>query len=666
MVNITIDGKQIEVPDGTTVLRAAESAGIHIPTLCDHPQLTPFGGCRLCLVEIDGFRTLQPSCTMPANNNMVIRTNTEKIQQARKFILSLIFSERSHFCPYCQVSGGDCELQNAAYEQEMTHWPLSPNWEPYDIDATGTYFVREYNRCIMCRRCVRACSELVGNFTLGVEERGAKSVLIADMGVALADSSCISCGTCVQVCPTGALMDRSSAYLGHVEEMQSKSTICLGCSVGCGINVLTHDNHLVRIDGDWDAPVNNGVLCEIGRYIPVTENRTRVQTPLIRKDGELLSATWGEAIVEIANRLKPLMGKSEDGVAALVSTRLPAEALYHFKQIFVDHFHSSTVTALEEGKTTATPAILADELENPFEGNLENIKEADCVLVIGADLVDNHQVIGFFVKRNLPNGTKLVVIDPNTNPLDKVANCLIKSKKGSDTDILQGLSAAIAKLGLARSSYTSQPGNSLKEASEKTGVDSETFLQAAHLIASASKPAIIYGKGLAAQKSPEALKELIELARLVGAYTDSNPSLLNTRGRANSLAASQYHLDSAFKINGQQAAFVALGDCTSSENVIQRLKEVPFVVAQATYESPLTEAADVVLPVEAWYEQDGHYLNIEGRLQKANKALNSPKDVWANDAVLQTVANHLGIELDDNWKAQLKQRVASVALADEA
>src|SRR5574338_799662 len=213
MINVTIDGKTIEVPEGTTVLRAAEKAGSFIPTLCDHPELTPYGGCRLCLVEVEGARTMQPSCTLPVSNNMVVHTDTPKVREARKFVLTLIFSERNHFCMYCQVSGGDCELQNAAYAEGMDHWPLQPNWQPYAVDASQKYFVLDHNRCILCRRCVRACGELVGNFTLGFEERGALSMLIAELGsTPLGESSCVACGSCVQVCPTGAIIERHSAY----------------------------------------------------------------------------------------------------------------------------------------------------------------------------------------------------------------------------------------------------------------------------------------------------------------------------------------------------------------------------------------------------------------------------------------------------------------------
>ena len=298
MISITIDGKRIEVPEGTTVLQAAEVAGVEIPTLCNEPHLTPYGGCRLCLVEVEGARTLQTSCTLPASNGMVVHTDTPRVHEARKFILTMLFSERNHFCMYCQMSSGDCELQNAAYGEDMTHWPLQPNWHPYALDGSHEHIVVDHNRCILCRRCVRACGELVGNFTLGMSERGSLTMLAADLGVPLGESSCVSCGTCVQVCPTGALIDRASAYLGREAQVERIRSTCIGCSVGCGVELVVRDNHLLRIEGDWDAPVNEGILCQVGRFRSLKDERERerITTPLVRKNGSLEATTWEEAL----------------------------------------------------------------------------------------------------------------------------------------------------------------------------------------------------------------------------------------------------------------------------------------------------------------------------------------------------------------------------------
>ncbi len=621
MVNVIIDGKTIEVPEGTTVLRAAAAAGVEIPTLCDHPQLTPYGSCRLCLVEVEGARTLQTACTLPVTNNMVVHTDNERIRAARKFVLTLIFSERNHFCPYCQVSGGDCELQNAAYHEEMSYWPLQPTWQTYSVDASHPYFVLDHNRCILCRRCVRACAEMVGNFTLGFEERGAKSFLIADYGVPLGESSCISCGTCVQICPTGALIDRQSAYRGRETQVETVPTVCVGCSVGCTANLLVRDNQLVRIEGDWDAELNHGVLCKTGRFEPMEEKRERIVTPLVRKNGTLKAATWDEALDLIAAKVK------EGNVAALASTRLPVETLAQFKTLFADGLKSSRATSIEEGYPTAAAAALADELGQSFETSLEALKAADCIVCVSADLAEEHQVAGFFVKRSLPLGADLITIDAKANGLDKEASVALK---GSEKDTLLALAQAVAG-----------------------GAASEELQAAAQKLAAAEHAVFVYGK-----LDSATLKALVDLSKTV-----KGAALLGIKGKANSLAAALLRLDQPFDPKGAAAVYLALGDDQPSQRLLQKLEGVPFLAVQASYVSKLTAAADVVLPVEMWAELEGHYLNLDGRLQQARKALNAPAEVRSNQAVLEALAARLGVALSDDWQKQLNARVPAVALA---
>lgn len=642
MVTVNIDGKTIEVPEGTTVLRAAQSAGIHIPTLCDHPQLTPYGGCRLCLVEVEGARTLQPSCTMPVSNNMVVHTDTEKVKEARKFVLTLIFSERNHFCPYCQVSGGDCELQNSAYDEGMTHWPLSPNYQPYTMDASHPYIILENNRCILCRRCVRACGELVGNFTLGFEERGAKSVLVADTGVSLGESTCISCGMCVQVCPTGALIDRWSAYHGHETQVEKTETVCVGCSVGCGIDVLSRDNNLVRIEGNWDAAINQGLTCKVGRFEPMDEKCDRISTPMIRKNGALKAATWQEAITTAASGLK-----SADGVAALVSTRLPVEALYNFKQVAAG-LKSKCTTSLEEGSYTASASEYATELGKSFEAKLDELRDADSILVLNADLVDAHEVVGFLVKRALPMGTKLLVIDPEVNKLDVLANRTLKANKGKPEDVLKAMTAAVVKLGLAKEK-SSIKADELDALASKTGIASENYLDGAYVIAGASKPVIVVEKGVL----PSAVKEFAALI---------HAEIISVKGSANSLAAAQMKLDQPIKFDGCKAAFVELADDKVNQKLEKEISKVAFKVVQASYASALTAAADVVFPSTNWLEQEGHYVNLEGRVQKANRSLTPAEEIWTAEATLAALAKELGLKLDGKWEKELHDRVAAVEI----
>jgi len=642
-VKLTIDNKEVEVPVGTTVLRAAEAAGAKIPTLCDHKHLTPYGGCRMCLVEVEGARTLQPSCTLPVSPGMVVHTDTPEVRKAREFVLTLIFSERNHFCMYCQMSGGDCELQNAAYGEGMTHWPLQPNWEPFPVDASHPHFVLDHNRCILCRRCVRACAEMSGNFTLGMQERGADTILVADLNVPLGESTCVSCGSCVQVCPTGALIDRASAYRGHEIDADIIKSTCSGCSVGCGIDMVVRDNNLLRITSDWDAPVNNGVLCEVGRFLPLEEDRERVLTPMVRKNGSLKAATWEEALQVVAEKLKPLVGKNGYNVAALASTRLPAEGLYQFKQLFADKMGSEMVTSIEEGIPTMIPGAVAKELGQSFEGSLDALKEADCVVAIGVDLIDNHQVAGFFIKRNLPNGTKLISIDPFGNGLHPLADIALQPEKDTDLELLVGLKSAVENSEAA-----------LAKVSDVTGIPAETVQTVGQMIASAQKPVFVYGKGVT-RGTPEVLKALLDLAKIAGA------TVISIKGQANSLAAYQYGLDKLFDAGGRQAVYLALGDDKPSDRLLKRLEDAPFVAVQASHMSKATQLADVVLPTEMWAEQEGHFLNVDGRLQESHRGLTPPPDVRSNVDILSAIAAEMGLSLNGDWQSELNKRVAIVA-----
>ena len=635
MVQLTIDDIKIEVPEGTTVLRAAQSAGIDIPTLCAHPALTPYGGCRLCLVEVEGARTLQPSCTMPVSPNMVVHTATDKVKAARTFVLTMIFSERNHLCPFCVVSGGDCELQNSAYHEGMTHWPLSPNWQPFEVDASHPYIMVDNNRCILCRRCVRACGELVGNFTLGFEERGARSYLAADFGTPLGESSCMSCGMCAQVCPTGTLIDRWSAYRGKEVQVDHTKTICVGCSVGCGIEVLTRNNALIRIEGDWSAAVNGGVICKVGRFKSLDNNAERIVTPLVRKDGKLKAATWKEVVDTVAAQIKPLIGKKSDGIAAVVSARLSAETLYFFKELFAGQLKSDVVTSLEEGKYTGAAADVSRESKKAFEGSLDNLKKADCVILVANDMVTYHEVAGFFIKRNLPNGTKLIIVDANANPLENLANFVLK---GKELDTVKALTSAL------------------------TSERAETSLisDAAKAIAAAKRPVVVFGRADAAL-----VKAIIDFAEAAGVSKADYQGIISTKGQANSLSASQYKLESAFNVNGHKAVYIALGDEEPTQKLIQALSKTEFIAVQASYTSQLTAMATVVFPTTNWLEQEGHYVNLDGRFQKANASLKPADEIWTNAAILKALADALGVNVKaDQWKTELTQATSSVIITE--
>lgn len=369
MINLTINGKQIKTEAGLTIMKAAEANGVEIPKLCAYEHLEPYGGCRMCLVEVEGARILMPSCTSPATDGMVINTHTEQVEKARKFVLDLIFSERNHFCMFCQKTDGDCELQNRAYDLDMTHWEIQPKWDNYEVDASNKWMVFDHNRCILCRRCVRACSELVGNNTLGSEKRGYDTKIVFDWGVPWGESSCINCGTCMQVCPTGTIMDRHSAYLSKEVKCDTTLTTCVQCGVGCGIEVLSKDNNVVKIKGDWDSH-NHGVICETGRFEAMNSDRNRVTQPMIRKGGVLVPASWDEALTLASSKLKV----AGSDLNAISSNKLSAEALFAFKGLF-DSLGAKSITSKDHDYGIFDDAFLTAlaDFPKPLTDKIENL-----------------------------------------------------------------------------------------------------------------------------------------------------------------------------------------------------------------------------------------------------------------------------------------------------
>jgi formate dehydrogenase major subunit len=477
---------------------------------------------------------------------------------------------------------------------------------------------------------VRACSELVGNFTLGFDERGSKSTLICDVGLPWGSSSCISCGMCIQECPTGALIDRWSAYKGRETQVEKTKTVCTGCSVGCGIEVLTRDNNLVRIESDWDSTVSKGLTCKLGRFIPMDEQRERIHTPLVKKNGVLKAATWDEAIDVISAKMKSLVNKKEKGVAAIASSKLSVETLHHFKQIFADKFGSSMVTSTEEGTQTANATQVARKLKKSFEGKLTSLDTADCVVIFGVDLEKEHEVAGFFVKRQLSNGLKLIVIDSGSNNMNHWAKVSMKPAKGLIAEYIKSLT------------------DELKASKGKT----EDETKAIEILKAATRKVFVFSGAMDAK----VIEAVIEFAQLAGA------ELISLKGEANSVAASLLDLEQPFKLDGQQMVYVALADQEPSKKLVTSLKNAPFMVVQATYMSKLSTDADVVLPTNHWYEEEGHFISLDGKIQSTKKSLKVIEDNWSNEEVLEALAKKLDLQLNNDWRGAISGQVASVAI----
>lgn len=415
-ITITMNGQKVSARPGQTILRAAQAAGIDIPTLCHHPALAPIGACRVCLVEVAGQRTLQPACTFPVADRMEVQTESPKVVRARKFVLELIFSERNHFCMTCEMSGG-CELQDLGYRYGLDHWTYPTYTQRFPVDASPPHHLLDHNRCVLCRRCLRACAELVANHTLDLRLRGANTMLTADMDVPLGESTCVNCGTCVNVCPTGALIDKRSAFMARPADVERVATVCSQCSLGCGVNVVMHRGHVLRLESLWDAPVNGGLLCRTGRFEALADGRPRLLAPMLKEKGQHVPVSWEAALAAASQRLGATAPKR---LGLFTTTRLTNEAMGLLHAIFVKH-----LKAAQRGASHgAAPGMAACRC-----GKLADIADSDLILLAGSDPARDQPVASFLIKRALDRGARLVTVESRPTELTAFAETILTPRQ---------------------------------------------------------------------------------------------------------------------------------------------------------------------------------------------------------------------------------------------
>lgn len=330
-VEITINDQKVQAEAGQTVLEAAAAAGIDIPTLCYHPALTSWGACRICLVEIEKQRTLQPACTFPVTAGMVVQTESPICVESRRFVLELLLSDHPLDCMTCELTG-NCELQDLAYRYDIKQSRFPGEQHRYTIDDSNPFYERDYNKCILCRRCVRACDEINGVEAIGLIQRGFDSKIGTAFDGPMQDSPCEFCGMCVELCPTGALVPMQRKGQGREWEFTKVATTCSYCGMGCQFYLNVKDGRIVQATSKWDAPSNHGWTCVKGRFgWDYVHHPDRLTKPLIRrtKEGELEEATWDEALDLVSSKLKEIKGQfGPDAFGALTSAKCTNEENY--------------------------------------------------------------------------------------------------------------------------------------------------------------------------------------------------------------------------------------------------------------------------------------------------------------------------------------------------
>ncbi len=331
MLSITINGREVKVEPGSTILQAAEKMGIFIPTFCYDPQLSQVGACRICVVEVEKARALVASCCTPAAEGMVVHTDSERVLTARQANLSLLLANHPLDCLTCEKTG-ECKLQDYCYLYGIDESDFIGEQKDYDLANTNPFLTRDMNKCILCGLCVRICHDINGAGAIEFINRGFDSKVTPAFDDPLEYSSCVFCGMCVDACPVGALIPKESIRQGRPWELESVKTVCPYCGVGCGLELFVKDNKVVKVKGDITNSVNRGQTCVKGHFgIDFLDSPERLKAPLVKKNGEFVETSWEEALELVATKLKEVQPTE---VAGLASARATNEENYLFQKLF--------------------------------------------------------------------------------------------------------------------------------------------------------------------------------------------------------------------------------------------------------------------------------------------------------------------------------------------
>ena len=333
-IRLTIDGREVQAEEGTTIFEAARKAGISIPHLCYRHDLTPSTSCRLCVVEVEGARTLVASCALPVAPKMVVRTDTKRVRDARRLVVELLLSDHPYDCMTCEKSGS-CKLEKYAYEFGIRKTRFQGEKHEYPLRAVNPFYERDYNKCILCGRCVTVCHEVQYCEAVDYIKRGFTTKVAASFDHSMQETPCVFCGNCVSVCPVGALSEKSGRFQGRDWELKKIPTICSYCGVGCTLVLNVKDNQVLKVTSEKDLGVNKGWTCVKGRFgFDYIHSPDRLTEPLIREGEKFRPASWDEALNRVAEGLKKIKADhGPEAIGVLVSAKCTNEENYLLQKL---------------------------------------------------------------------------------------------------------------------------------------------------------------------------------------------------------------------------------------------------------------------------------------------------------------------------------------------
>jgi formate dehydrogenase alpha subunit len=700
-VDLTIDGRRVAADPGNTIMDVARSVGIDIPSLCQDDRLQPFAACRLCLVEVDGARAPVVACGTVVTDGMVVHTETDDLGDQRHVLLDLLLSDHKPDCLVCDQSG-DCRLQDLCYRYGVSTTSYAGEMRDYSVRSDTPFIVYDPSKCILCGRCVGICEDVQQCNVLDFAERGFISHITTSFGRSMVETSCEMCGNCVSSCPTGALQDKVSQSLGRTWDVRRVETVCPYC--GCGCNIRLHvDGHgrVVQVSAEIGKGPNEGNLCVKGRYgFQFINHPDRLTQPLVRRDGELVPASWDEALDVVAQRLTAIKAEhGADALAGFASARCTNEENYLFQKFMravvgthnVDHCarlcHASTVTGLAQ-------SLGSGAMTNSFA----DLETAQAILIIGSNTSEAHPIAAIHLKKAVRDGATLIVADPRQIDMARRADYHLQIKPGTNVAILNGLMHVILAEGLHDKAFIDARTEEFDKLAtvlvkytpelveEITGVPAGQIRAAARAFGSAERAAIVYSMGITQHShGTEHVLAVSNLALLTGNVGKPGAGVNPLRGQNNVQGACdvgalpdvftgyQPVTDAAARVKFEQAWGVELGSAVGltvteamdamlagrvkglfvmGENpmlsdpdishVEQALKGLEFLVVQDIFLSETAALADVVLPASSFAEKDGTFTNTERKVQLVRKAIDPPGEARADWRIISDLADRMG------------------------
>ena len=715
-IKLTIDGQTITAAEGATVLDAARDAGVYIPHLCDSPGIEPYGACRLCVVDIEGMRGQPTSCTTKVADGMVVHSDVESVNKTRRMICEMLISDHPSDCLSC-TSNQHCSLQTVASYLGVTEKRLRTLHRETEVDDSNPFYVRDMSRCILCGLCVRACDELRNIYAIDIAGRGFDSRISAIGDRPVRESPCVSCGECVDRCPTSALRAKSET-LDPTDEVR---TICPYCGCGCGLVLGIRGNKIVQVRGDERNPSSHGSLCVKGRFgLDYVNADDRLTHPLIRENGELRQATWDEAMGLIASKFAEIkQADGPDALAGLASAKCTNEENFVFQKFVraaigsnnVDHCarlcHASTVAGLAR-------AFGSGAMTNSF-AEFEN---ADCIFVTGSNTTEAHPIIAMPVmKAARERGARIIVADPRRIDLVDFAELHMRQRSGSDVALFNAMMNVIIAEGLADDEFIASRTEGFDELKESikdctpewaepiTGVSAADIRAAAITYGSAERGSIIYSMGITQHTTgTDNVMALANLAMITGnigrASTGVNPlrGQNNVQGACdmaslpNVLPGYQKVDDDALRGKfekawglelpgevgltvveimraaeaGQVKGLLIMGENPMLSDpdlthVEAALKNLEFLVVQDLFLTETCELADVILPGASFAEKDGTFTNSERRVQRLRPAISPPGEARQDWEIICDLSRRLGFEMTYANASEIMDEMASLA-----